>query len=760
MQKVTPIHLSWYYRKMSLGSISRVGVCVTVAFAVCLQPGCRKKRKAESGLAAAAVIGPALLERSSVPSPDAEKCGQCHVQIVKQWRSSHHALANRLVDASADATAFEPARTFSVGSFRTRVEAVDGHPRIEQGKEGADPDGHMPEAVLGIDPLVQYLVPFPGGRLQVVDMAHDPRSNEWFNVFGDEDRQSHEWGFWKNRGNNWNSQCAFCHMTGFRKNYDIKTDSYASTWDAMGISCAQCHGPMTGHLAAPDEPVEAEKKTPRQIMDNCASCHSRRTELTGNFQPGDIFDDHFALLFAHRPDDYYPDGQVLEENFTYGSFMMSRMAHKGITCLDCHNPHSADLTIPVQNNLLCLSCHQAPGQREAILIDPDVHGHHAQGSRGSACIECHMPITVYMQRDPRRDHSFSSPDPRMTKEFGIPNACNRCHADESVDWAIDWSEKWYGTNLVDGIARRRTRAVARAQAGDGKAVDDVLSLIDTEEITYRRATLITLLQPWAGRDKVASVLEQALRDPNPWIRTAAVNALAPIASRQASILPLRKDNARAVRIAAGQATLSSGNQGSRAYREVLAYLNGIADQPAGAVGQAELAMADDRDADAETWIQKAVDWDPSANPYYVQGRVQHALGKLNEAEASMTEAARLDPENADYTYALALLYAESGKQKEAHEALVKTIQLDPSFGRAWYNLGLAYAQEERLDQAIAALHNAEKRMPESPDAAYARATVHFRKQEWKLARAAAEKALTIAPGHAQAAALLAGLPKE
>ena len=123
-----------------------------------------------------------------------------------------------------------------------------------------------------------------------------------------------------------------------------------------------------------------------------------------------------------------------------------------------------------------------------------------------------------MQRDPRRDHSFSSPDPRMTKEFGIPNACNRCHADESVDWAIEWSETWYSTNLVDGIARRRTRAVARAQAGDGKSVDDLLSLSDTEEITYRCATLLALLQPWAYRDKVAGVLERALRDPHPWIR--------------------------------------------------------------------------------------------------------------------------------------------------------------------------------------------------------------------------------------------------
>jgi predicted CXXCH cytochrome family protein len=704
------------------------------------------------------VIGPELRARSVVPSPVAEQCAECHAREVEQWRGSHHAWANRLVDPALDRRAYEPPQSVTVGSVTTRAEIRDGRFEIAQNQGEDKPATYVPEAVIGFVPLIQYLVPFPGGRLQVVDMGYEPGSGEWFNVFGNEDRQPHEWGFWTNRGNNWNSQCAFCHMTGFRKNYDPASDEYRSTWDEMGISCAQCHGPMDGHLAQPQAPVPADETlSAQQITDNCASCHSRRAELTGQFHPGEDYSDHFALVFAHQPEMYYPDGQVLAEDFVYGSFMMSRMGHRGITCLDCHNPHSGELSIPIQNNALCISCHQAPGRKDATVIDVATHSHHPPGSSGNACIECHMPSSPFMQRDPRRDHGFSSPDPRMTEAFGIPNACNRCHTDQSVAWAAEWAETWYGRKLTDGRARRRTRAIVRAQAGEPEVVEELLLLIESEEIVYRRATLLALLEPWAEQDRVGKVLRTALRDPHPWIRIIAVQALAPHPAQHPSLRPLRKDPSRSVRIAATRAALGTVDRASPAYREVIAYLDTVADQPAGAIGQAERALTEGRPDDAEAWMRKAVDWDPTAHAYYLLGRTQNAIGKSAEAQVSLADAARLDPENADYPYALALLYAETGRTADALEALSRTVKLDPAFGRAWYNLGLAYAQQGDLTQSVEALRKAEEHLPNSPDPAYARATVHLRLNEWDQARSAAAAALRIAPRHRPAASLLARL---
>ena len=62
---------------------------------------------------------------------------------------------------------------------------------------------------------------------------------------------------------------------------------------------------------------------------------------------------------------------------------------------------------------------------------------HKTGARGDVCVDCHMPTTIYMQRHVRHDHGFTIPDPRLTKELGIPNACNRCHTDKTADWSLD-----------------------------------------------------------------------------------------------------------------------------------------------------------------------------------------------------------------------------------------------------------------------------------------------------------------------------------
>ena len=156
-----------------------------------------------------AVITPELAARSTVPDPGAQACAKCHPKEVAAWLASQHANANRLVDPKRDPASI-PGRDYRA------------------------------EAVIGITPLIQYLAPFPGGRLQAVDIARDTRSNEWFFAFN-EQRLPHEWGYWTNRSMTWNAQCAYCHMTGYEKRYDAALDTYDSTWQAMGISCAQCH---------------------------------------------------------------------------------------------------------------------------------------------------------------------------------------------------------------------------------------------------------------------------------------------------------------------------------------------------------------------------------------------------------------------------------------------------------------------------------------------------------------------------------------
>src|SRR4029453_12262551 len=95
---------------------------------------------------------------------------------------------------------------------------------------------------------------------------------------------------------------------------------------------------------------------------------------------------------------------------------------------------------------------------------------------GGECVNCHMPQTPFMQRHWRHDHGFTVPDPLLTKELGIPNACNRCHTDKSVDWALEFSEKWYGQKL-ERATRQRARLIAQARQGNAAAVRPLLELL-------------------------------------------------------------------------------------------------------------------------------------------------------------------------------------------------------------------------------------------------------------------------------------------
>src|SRR5439155_18692008 len=111
----------------------------------------------------------------------------------------------------------------------------------------------------------------------------------------------------------------------------------------------------------------------QQVLDNCGYCHARRTDLTGDFKPGDSFFDHQSLAIVDESNQFYPDGQVREEDYELSSFLSSRMHVKGVVCLDCHNPHSMKTVLP--GNPLCMRCHDG-SNTNAPTINPVEHSHH------------------------------------------------------------------------------------------------------------------------------------------------------------------------------------------------------------------------------------------------------------------------------------------------------------------------------------------------------------------------------------------------
>ncbi|BCX48696.1 C-type cytochrome protein [Haloferula helveola] len=714
-----------------------------------------KKAPAASGGSAPSVPpleDPHTLAKSS-------ECIECHKDAHEGWKNSHHALAHRNIGAPVDAEAFAD-RKVTEGDAEWDFTGGEADPIIrweDKKAEGAEVIEGEPPMAIGLTPLVQYLLARGDGRYQVPDMAWDPEKKEWFSVYDDQNRRPDEWGHWTQRGMNWNSQCAWCHFTGLRKNHDTEADTYKTNWVEQGVGCAQCHGPTRPDHKSGECMVDPQQKfTKQQWTDSCATCHARREEFDEKFITGRSFFDHYSLALPSQPGLWHPDGQQIDEVYKYNSLLMSRMGHKGIGCTDCHDPHAADPLggdVAVRSNALCMTCHAA-GANEATVIDPAKHTFHDLGTPGASCVDCHMPKRNYMQRDPRSDHRFPRPDPLLTKELGTPNACNNCHEDKGLDWQIEWTHKWYGEDM-NAVSRQRTRAIHAAQNGKTGSLDLLIDACEKEEIDAWRATMLRLMEPWANDSRVVRLTNKAADDGGPLARSAAAMLIARRGEPGALLEKLLNDPLKSVRAEAAWTALEQLPSDHPAVKEITEIARHQADQPGGAMRMARLAMVRNDIAEAEKWFMRAADWDrTSPAPRRDLAVFLGGIGRTAESVKWLEDAAKLAPGNAEIPYLAALGYAEIGDTLKAEARLGDAVRIDPNYARAWYNLGLLYAGQNRTEDAIKALLRAENADPSGSDAPYARATIHLRLGQIDEARAAAAEALRRNPNHPQAAQLL------
>lgn len=679
-------------------------------------------------------------------------CRECHARAFEAWAPSHHALAERLLNPALDREAFDPPRQIRHASQSSQSRLRDG--RYEIMTRGADGQPHAfnPQHAIGVDPLVQYLFGTSNGLVQCTELAWDPARKEWFDVYGQEDRQPGEWGHWTGRGMTWNFMCASCHNTRFRRHYEPASDGYASTLVEAGVGCEACHGPMADHIAwqrahpqkGAKDPT-ARRLTTNQMFEVCGTCHARRTDLTGDFVPGDQFADHFILTIVDDSDTYYPDGQVRDEDYEYASLLSSRMWVSGVRCVHCHDPHSGKTRL--HGDALCLQCHSAPVP-PAPKIDPARHSFHQPGTPGDRCVDCHMPLTAYMQRHLRHDHGFTIPDPQLTKEFGIPNACNRCHTNQIPDWSISWTEKWYSSRK-DRASRSRARIVAAARAGADSAAPNLVGLLASETNPVWRASVSLLLRPWARLQSVTPALISASRDRDPLVRAMTARVLEGVIEHDTqaryAVESLLVDPLRVVRVQAAWALHSTVDTNSVAGQDMLVYLLNNMDHVSGAA-QLGLFLADRGDTKAGLrQFETAIGWDSRSPGLRDSAAVLLSqLDRPAEAVAQLQEASRLAPKDAIFRFRLGLALNETDQLDQAVRALEEAVKLDPKFGDAWYNLGLGYARQHSLEAALDALQKAEHLNPASARVPLALASVLRQLGRTDEAQAAEQRARGLA----------------
>ena len=563
---------------------------------------------------------------------------------------------------------------------------------------------------LGRKHVEQYVGALAPGRLQALPRAFDVARSEWFDLFIDDPRTPTDWGHWSNRGMNANMQCLACHTTGYDKGYDAASDTYDSRWREMGVGCEACHGPGRAHVAARrtggvDPWVGGD---PERLLDACGACHARHIERAA-FTPGDRFLDAFEpeLLDTNA---YHPDGQVKEELYELVSFQQSKMFQEGVRCWNCHDPHDDGTRAP--GNALCSTCHEA-------TYDSEAHTHHPPGTPGADCRGCHMPVTVYMQRDPRHDHAFSRPDPEATVETGVPNACNRCHTDRDAAWAVGIMRTWYPDDRTRALRRAVTRTIAGARASDANTVPGLIEVATTARDAVHRASATRLLARFPTASGVTTTLLQALTDDDALVRGAAAWALGQRPNLtpdvRTALLARTTDDVRSVRQHAAFALRDTQPSSlapdaaralGHATDEWRAGQERLGDTPEAHYNLAIMHTAHgDAEAAIDAYRSALRLWPGSFQARHNLAMLLARLGRLDEAATEFETVIARDPVP-DSTFALGLLRAQQGRWPEAIAALERCVGEAPHHPRARYNLALAYAKAGETTKALDELEHA------------------------------------------------------
>jgi tetratricopeptide (TPR) repeat protein len=705
-------------------------------------------------------------------------CEACHQVEYKKWYGSHHDLA---MDVASDETVLGD---FGNRSYTDPYNGVHSRFYMESGDymvETEGPDGELGQFkithVFGVFPLQQYLIPFPGGRLQCLNIAWDSRDSQWYRLPPYDVKNSEDWLHWTNGAQTWNGMCAECHSTRLHKGYDMATESYETRWFEIDVGCEACHGPGSRHVTWAQQPplarghmnnyglvVDSSQDDNDAQITICAPCHSRRFQLGDNDHgPGSLLDKMVPSLLDEGL--YHADGQILEEVYVYGSFTQSKMYMNNVKCSDCHDLHSLETLL--KDNELCLQCHRGE-EYDTAKHHFHKREHEGKPSEGYLCVKCHMPGRYYMGIDYRPDHSLRVPRPDLSEKLDVPNSCSArgCHDNKPLNWVVEHYTRWYGEKRKPHYGEIFTEA-RRRNPGSGSelirlAGDGLLPVIV-------RATALSLLSSYPGDETIAA-LQRALQDREALLRYTAIRNMGAVSRETllSLVAPKLYDDVLAVRIEAAlrlaalpESSLRADDLGAfqqalAEYRQAMLY---NADFAAQRYNLGNLAIARGDSETAIAMFEGALRIDDQFYPAKVNLAMEfNRSGDNARAERLLREAVSQNPHLYEVAYSLGLLLAEMNNFSDAARFLGQAADGMPDYSRARYNQALALLKLQKWREGAEALEKAILAEPTSEEYFMTLANFYLSSGQIEQARQLAKRVLLLAPGHKGAGELQKSIP--
>ena len=745
----TPLHRGLY------GVVACVAVIALIGLWLFLQSPAQVPMVAQT---AAPPTVERLVAQSKATLVDEGACQGCHAIQVKDWQGSHHQMAMQVATAETVLGDFNSVKFTgdkeTVRFFRKADEFWVNTP----GADGKPADFKV-AYTFGVEPLQQYLLETLGGRLQALGVAWDTEKHRWFHLYPGQGVTFKNPLHWSKPALNANFMCVECHTTGYKRNFDAATNSFSSHWNSLGVGCQACHGPASNHLEWAQKKndlvhagfaVDLKDKNATTEIETCARCHSRRSPLGDGYSADKrLMDDYLPSVLTREL--YALDGKIQDEVFEYGSFLQSKMFDKGVRCSNCHNPHSGALKAP--GNGVCLQCHNAAGKTpyetvdgrglQAKHYDSPEHHHHQPGQPGSQCVDCHMPGKLYMGNDYRHDHSFSLPNPPRAQKLGTPDACLGCHQNTAADKLSEQFRLWYGADKPQ--PPRYDEGLALIRNGQPGAAQALITLLQQNNLpTIRRATLLAELVNYPS-PQALKLAAKDLKNLAPQVRESAVHALSAFVQpmqRAPYLVPLLDDPVRAVRIAAALDLLNPGLAGlgaaqkawEKAIREYEDVQQALLENAEANLNLATLYQASGRAAKVEPALRAALLRNPDFLPAVVtlvqwldrHNRSEEAKALLDGQMKAHPESGlllytramalirakqvdrglvdlrntvRLEPQNTQYGFVLAIALHDTGKLAAANEVLEKYLGQAPANRELRLTLVQYYRQQGKPEKA-------------------------------------------------------------
>lgn len=499
-------------------------------------------------------------------------CRSCHSDHYDSWRRTHHSRMTQDITPQTVQGDFERNNKFEYLGVRATME--------RRGNEFfmtfVYPDGRVEinkiERTVGSRRIEQYVTKRNGQYFRL-PIAWDITQRRWMSLNG---------SFFYPDGENfnqhlaqWDTNCVFCHNVKAQPNFNFETRLAKTEVAELGIACGACHGPGAEHADLAASPftraswgddgrkiVDPQKLDTDRSMMICGHCHGQRVpEPTDRIREimskGDPFDAGENLADFYRPvhigtqigsvsfaSRFWPDGSPRLTAYEYQGVLNSPCFTKGepgkrITCISCHTMHGGDIkgqiNADMRTNVGCTQCHSEFRDDETLTK----HTKHPAGSEGSSCYACHMPEVVYGIQTFHKTHQISIPDPRLTVDKNVPNACNQCHVDRSVNWSIEQAKTFWPGHYRDAVASNDARHQV-PETVRGLFSGDALTRALMADAIGRRGD-----KTWAA----PFLIEAFIGDNYPIVRYFAANGLARFGSDLAKPDYLASPNARAIQIA-------------------------------------------------------------------------------------------------------------------------------------------------------------------------------------------------------------------